>query len=690
MTSALMSAIDVARRSQRSQLRAVDYLRVSTEEQMDGYGIEYTGGATKRFIAHKGWAHVGTFKDEGVPGSLPWQERDDARRLMELVQQEPRPFDVVVVYETRAIGRQDRAFWMWVWSLKDRGVFVAIVDKNIDNTTEQGEADMRDEANYAFKEYTRIRQRTNGGKNQKAFTGGYVGGRPPFGWRIEDKGVTRASRLALDNGKGGEWHTLAKGRSLIVEKRGDVEAAAVALNTAGLFTRSGVPWSRENLLARMTSDAVLKAQIRFRDPSKSRRIKTDGDGQPLYGETIVIPIPPAFTPQEVEELQAALRLGKMARFTKTDTRAPKTADRAYPLTQRLISVCGSHYVGVSHGNEPRRYGCTGKKPAYPGGPVCDCREVDAEEIERPIWAKVLQLLRDPEELRERAEEWAGLTADQHVDFAERIEELDRQIDVQDRAISGITAATAVQAAEQGNDVAAAIATATAPLAKQRAALVAQRDDARAWQAEVEGARQRSEELVRLADMARLRLTEATLTDKARLFAMLSFRVTMLEPVPDRPRGGECPVTEWFRAAGRDIPVPSEEAWAKVSDVIGARQRTSKNLSFRDVLQVLFLKAGFGGIRWAHLPPELGNYHTIQSRWSRWRASGLWEEIMDVLIHEDTVPLPEAKPRLPKLRLEGEIIPGLITGHSFAPDDTLPSRIVISVPAQSTTRDARRE
>jgi hypothetical protein len=105
----------------------------------------------------------------------------------------------------------------------------------------------------------------------------------------------------------------------------------------------------------------------------------------------------------------------------------------------------------------------------------------------------------------------------------------------------------------------------------------------------------------------------------------------------------------------------------VSEVIGSRQRPHKNLSYRDVLEALFLKVGFGGVRWAHLPPELGNYHTIQSRWSRWRASGLWDEIMDVLIHEDTVPLPESKPCLPKMRMEGEIVPGLITGHSFTPD-----------------------
>jgi DNA invertase Pin-like site-specific DNA recombinase len=78
---------------------------------------------------------------------------------MALARQIPRPFDVVVVAETRAIGRRDRVFWRWVWELQDLGISVAVVDKDIDNTTEDGEAAMREEANYAFKEYVRIRNR---------------------------------------------------------------------------------------------------------------------------------------------------------------------------------------------------------------------------------------------------------------------------------------------------------------------------------------------------------------------------------------------------------------------------------------------------------------------------------------------------------------------------------------------------
>jgi DNA invertase Pin-like site-specific DNA recombinase len=151
-----------------AQLRAVDYLRVSTEEQVKGYGIQYSGKKTVKHIASKGWDHVDTFADEGVSGSLLAHERDDLKRLMSQARQQPRPWDVVVVNEERAIGRAGRAFWPWVWELEDLGVFVAVVKGDYDNTTPEGRSRMRKAADRAEDERETIRDRTQGGIQEKA------------------------------------------------------------------------------------------------------------------------------------------------------------------------------------------------------------------------------------------------------------------------------------------------------------------------------------------------------------------------------------------------------------------------------------------------------------------------------------------------------------------------------------------
>lgn len=90
MGKALTRAVDTALRTTgTAPLRAVDYLRVSTEEQADGYGIAYTGKKTVRYIQKKGWKHVGTYADEGFSGSLEADDRPDLRRLMKDARKTP-------------------------------------------------------------------------------------------------------------------------------------------------------------------------------------------------------------------------------------------------------------------------------------------------------------------------------------------------------------------------------------------------------------------------------------------------------------------------------------------------------------------------------------------------------------------------------------------------------------------------
>lgn len=249
------------------------YLRVSTEEQKKGYGITYSGKRVVKHITTKGWALVDVFADEGFSGSLDHNKRPDLKRLMEMAKQEPRPFGLVCVYQERAIGRRDKAFWPWVWKLEDdHNIFTAVVKGDYDNTTDEGRSKMRKAQDRAEDELVTIRDRTQGGIQEKAEEGGYTGGNVPFGWRIEGQGKKGESRVVLDTGKAGEWLTLAEGRRLAVKHRGDWRAVALGLNAANLFTRSGTAWSRENARARIMSHAVLESEIVFRNTSsKSAR-----------------------------------------------------------------------------------------------------------------------------------------------------------------------------------------------------------------------------------------------------------------------------------------------------------------------------------------------------------------------------------------------------------------------------------
>lgn len=628
------------------QLRAVAYLRVSTEEQKKGFGIASTKKWVTRHVTKKGWQLVDDFADEGFSGSLEWHERPDLKTLMEQARTVPRPFDVVCVYEERAIGRTGRAFWPWVWELEKLGVFTAIVRGDYDNTTDDGRSRMRKAQDRAEDERIAIRDRTQGGiqtsAELRADEAGYVGGQPPFGWRIENQGKKGEGLYALDNGPGGEWHTLARGRELAVEYTGDIDRAATVLNSRGMLTRSGRPWTRENLQARLLSDAVLKSAVTFRDTRKAiNRVRTDTEGNPLYGETVVITIPAAFSGQEISELLDAVQI---------KTYGPRRGDRTYPFSGRITSVCGEQYTGCAPGKRRRQYRCMGKKPKYAGAPVCSCGQIPADDLEAFVWGKLGRILKDPEELRIRAEEWSGLHAQADVNFGERLAQLDREIGQKDRAIGVVMAA----AAQDSDSPEEAVRIATKALKEQRTELAGQRAQVAAWHEESLATRSRAEQLQRLAGSAARQLAEMDLDGMAEIVGMMNIRLALLDPVPDAAR--ICPVTNWFREAELDVPVLTDEGWVRVEPAIRARHRADYRLPQRQILEALLHKARLEA-PWPALG-EFANPQGLRAAWGRWLASGAWAEAVALLNVEGAQPVPS---RLPKLRMGGELMDGLVLG-----------------------------
>ncbi|MGW2169116.1 recombinase family protein [Streptomyces sp. NPDC001705] len=646
-------------------LRAVDYLRVSTEQQKQGYGITYSAKKTAKHIVAKGWSHVDTFKDEGVSGSLPWQERDDLPRLMKLARQEPRPFDVVVVNETRAIGRTDRVFYRWVWELQDLGIFVAIVDKNIDNTTEEGEAAMREEANYAFKEYTRIRVRTQNGIQEKAEEGGHPGGVAPYGWRIEDQGKRGESALALDVCPADEHCTaihetdvLNRAWDLIVTESKNCRQAAMAMNAEGYRTRSGKPWAAGNLRCRLQSKAIQEARTVYRNPETAGwkgGTKLGANGLPANGQTVVTDLPRLWLEDKVERLNRALA---------RNARARKGSESIHPLTKRVYGSCGKYYTGLDRCDRPgRMYRCTGKTEAFPGARVCTCSQVDADALETKVWSEVCDLLQDPDRLTKMAADWLDMAVGQKTNHAERVDELNKKIESQDQAIANMMILAAKSASPEAADKA------TKALEDERAELVKLRDEALAWQKEGDLADQRAHDLQALAEVARTRMRDMTPEEKAEVCDLLDLKVTLAGPVPKKVRADDT-LTAWFRSRDRGVPVLDDAAWSRVQALFeGSEQRQRKDrLPHRQVLEAVLLKARTG-CTWKELPEEYGKTTGLTTRYQRWVASGLFEQAMDQLGECESTPLLDPYP-LPPLLVEGRIDPRLLVRVPTAPEQTV--------------------
>lgn len=673
MTKTLTAAIDTAAR-RAGRLRAVDYLRVSTEDQAKGYGIAYTGKKTVRHIERKDWDHVDTFADEGVSGALEAHERPDLKRLMEMARQTPRPFDVVVVPEGRAIGRTGKAFWRWVWELEELGVFVAVVKGDYDNTTSEGRKKMRRDADYAEDEREIIRDRTQGGAQEKAEDGGHFGGPPPYGWRIENKGVLKESRLILDecdcDAECRTWHTAAVLRvvwDLIVNDGMNCRTAAARLNTLGIPTSADKPWTSNGMRRILKGTPVQKGLRIFRNPDTAagkKGTKLDSEGAPVYGETVTVNLDPVFTEEEVRRLNAAM--GRTAR-------QPFTKEGIHPLSKHVFNAhtgCGKHYTGVNRTrNANRAYRCSGKVEKYPGAPKCACSQVDADALEKLVWGEVCKLLGDPERLRAMSEDWVAMSADSRIDHAARLEDLDRKIEAQGAAMDAVMGAAAKTAALTGRDPQKAIQEAISPLMQELGELQKLRTEAAAWAEDAMAAQTRARDLKELAEMARTRLHDMQPAEQAKVLALLDVRVTILGDIPQKARKDDQLYT-WFQSRGRTVPVLTDEAWALVEPVFtnprGGRPATSP----RRHLEAMLHKVRTG-CAWRDLPAEYGAFGSIATSARRWTASGLWGEAMERLAEVPGTILPADGVVLPPVRVEGRIDPRLLVSTQATPGDNRP-------------------
>lgn len=661
MSDTLTRAIDVARRAATpARLRAVDYLRVSTAEQAKGYGITYTAKKTARHIEKKDWEHIRTYSDEGYSGSLDHTQRPDLKRLMADARQEPRPFDVVVVPEERAIGRRDRAFWPWVWALEDLGIFVSIVRGDYDNTTEAGRSRMRKEQDKAEDERITIRDRTQGGVQEKAELGGHPGGVAPYPYRIENKGIKGESRVVLDRGhETAPYELCHRAYKHIVEEGMNPSEVEDLYNAEKIKGPALDHWSRGSLRHVLTTEAVQKSRRVYRDPKKPK-VRLDDNGDPIFGETVIIEYEPVFDEIQLKKLNKALERTSRRGITPDEY-------EVHPLSKHIFGTCGNHYTGVSKTgrDEKRAYRCAGtyKNTKDPKKTRCDCSQIDAEAIEYVVWHQICKLLEEPDRLMALSAEWAEIANANEVDYESRIKDLNSQIEEIDDLIDITTDAATRQAVRKKLSRAEAREYVESRIKghnDEREKLEEMRDQAISWHSEINRAHERADDLNKLAETARTSLYRMTPEQKADVIDWVELRVTITGEVPRKTRVDDV-ISAWFRDRGRSVPALTDEAWTVVEPILAARKgRKPKNP--RALLDSMLHKARTG-CAWANAPVP-----GAQSIWGRWHQQGLWEALMDALEgFPGTAPVSDA-PQLPPMRIEGRVDPRLFIGDDESSDD----------------------
>jgi site-specific DNA recombinase len=172
-------------------LRLAFYGRVSTEDQQDPVSSRaWQLHRSQQLIEPHGGVLVGEYFDCGHSRSVPWQRRPAASHLLAALRDPDRGFAGVV------IGEPQRAFYGNQFSLTfpifthfDVQLWVPEVGGPIDPGSEAHDLVMTLFGGMSKGERTRVKTRVRAAMSaQTATEGRFLGGRPPYGYRLVDAG----------------------------------------------------------------------------------------------------------------------------------------------------------------------------------------------------------------------------------------------------------------------------------------------------------------------------------------------------------------------------------------------------------------------------------------------------------------------------------------------------------------------
>ncbi len=388
--------------------KAAVYCRVSSDEQRENQTIESQQGALSRWLASQNGTYevVDWYLDDGVSGTLPWEERPAGSRLVSDAR--CKAFDVVLCNEVSRLGRDDfgRFIINLAFDLQNLGIAIVSITENIDTSSPDGRFLLLIKAGLAGLERATLLRRSIDGTNYWAREGVWLGGIVPYGYR--KTGSKKTARIVPN-----EELLPSLGLSeadvvrLIYRMLADEGLSCVKI--ADYLNAMGVPpaYAKDGREVEVRdSDAPegkrKKATAGIWRPSRIRNLVTNTvyKGVHFYGkrskkprDTIERTVPALVDPDTWQRAQEVLR--KNLLFSM------RNAKRRY-LLRGLVKceTCGCNYIGSAFhgpGRKPKVYYRCGGQEAYRGRYMgrCTSKAVNGEFLEDTVWTDIVGFIENP-------------------------------------------------------------------------------------------------------------------------------------------------------------------------------------------------------------------------------------------------------------------------------------------------------
>jgi len=164
------------------------YIRVSTAEQMKGYGPDVQASICQEYIARKGYTLVATFQDLGVSGTKAVDDRDDLPKALAMCAKGDA--DVLVCYAQDRLARKGAVLDVII-AIAIRAQFrIETVREGYDLIAQENATRVETNSFIARLEWLLITERLRNGRIERSKRDGLGSGPLPFGYiRLPDGGI---------------------------------------------------------------------------------------------------------------------------------------------------------------------------------------------------------------------------------------------------------------------------------------------------------------------------------------------------------------------------------------------------------------------------------------------------------------------------------------------------------------------
>lgn len=379
-----------------NRLRACIYIRVSSEDQRKGYGLEFQLEHTKAAVERDGC----TLKDEHIISDSKSGSTDDRPGWKEVLGLARRgEIDVVYFWKLDRMMRDEYYFYVNEKVLIDLGVELRFATQDLTDPFNKAI-----QVAVAADERRKIRERTYAGRMMSARKGNWInGGTPPFGYTYNRE----TQRLEIDEEEARvvtmmfRWLAHEKLSLYKIQCRLNEMKTPTKFDRLRRKKRSGTTcWWNKRTVGRILTNEVYAGTFTFRKYRWVSKVRKESNMRPKE-DWITVTTPAIISREMFEKAREQLQ--------KNSTDSPRRTKCLYVLGKLLI--CG--YDGrrmqsatrhADKARECRYYFCSGRRKEH-AARRCPSRSVSESRIVPPVWDTIRQLLSKPDYMLKRLAEF---------------------------------------------------------------------------------------------------------------------------------------------------------------------------------------------------------------------------------------------------------------------------------------------